>query len=83
MLRIAKMSFLAHQVRHDQIIKEKGISNNYCYEMLTMPKYQELLSYVPVHKRNKEFWCGNFNEVYYKASNNLRGYVDYPFTLIN
>ena len=89
MLRIASVSYLGHKKKHDEMIKEKGISNNFCYEMLAMPKYQEKLQYIPQYKRKEtaeekeSSWAKTVGVGNYKHSDICRQYCDHPFVQDN
>lgn len=43
MMRIAKISFLAHKKKHLAMVESKGISNVVCYDMLALPRYRDEL----------------------------------------
>ena len=94
MMRIANLGFLAYKQKYDKMVEEKGISNIVCYDMLALPRYKELLQYVPVAHReddpNQQQVTGDetaratvkrtdtASNPYWR-SDQLRNYVDVPF----
>ena len=72
-MRVAKISFLAYKQKHEEMVEEKGISNEQCYEMLALPAYKEMLQYAPLFERRSDLPEDNAHY------DKLRDFVDYPY----